>query len=47
MRSLALIALLVLLPAAPPVIGHRIARSAAVVLDSPSSFGRPLTDIER
>ncbi len=47
MRSLMIIALLVLLPAASPVIGHRIARSATLVLDSPSSSGRPLTDIER
>lgn len=47
MKSLALVALLVLLPAAPPVIGHRIARSAARVMDSPSFSGRALADIQR
>jgi hypothetical protein len=47
MRSLLLIAALVLLPGAPPIKAHRMARSASAIVEEPGVTGRALTEIGR
>ncbi len=47
MRSLVLIAALAVLPGAPPIKAHRVARSASTILEEPGFGGRALTEIAR
>jgi hypothetical protein len=47
MRSLALIALLAVLPSAPPVKEHRVARIQATILEQPDFAGRPVSELSR